>query len=358
MSRMNPENDGLLADRHGDDRQLDRDQPPVAMEGLDLDPRVQDASPRRSRASGGVLRCGRRDVRAGRSSPRASRPITSSALQPNVVSACGFQPMITPSTSMLTTASRAESTISRRCSWASWSRRSASLRAVMSSWNPCQYGDSILGSDERRLVEDPDDAAVLPDHAVLEGEPVRAVRVARCVGREDQLPIVRVDHGSPQIGIGDHPIDGDAGQLLGAGSDVLRERPRRIVGIDGLDVEDRRVLLDHRAERELRLSEALLGIVARAHIGQEAEEVVELPVLVQDRRRGVVHPHPMTVRVTHPILVLERLEVGVVERVDLAETREVVGMHELEPQVGPLQEPFGLIPEDAPPSAGSRSPSP
>ena len=120
-----------------------------------------------------------------------------------------------------------------------------------------------------------------------------------------------------------------------------------IVGIDGLDVEDRRVLLDHRAERELRLPEALLGIVARAHIGQEPEEVVQLPVLVQHRRRGVVHPHPPTVRVTHPILVLERLEVGVVEGVDLAESGEVVGMHDLEPQVGPLQEPFGLIPQDA-----------
>ena len=181
---------------------------------------------------------------------------------------------------------------------------------------------------------------------ILEAEGVRAVRIGRGVRGEYPRLIVGVDHRSPDLRVGGHLLDGDTRQLLGAGSDVLGERPRGIGGIDALDVEDRWALLDQRPERELGLAQALLGVAARAHVREEAEEIVQVPLRVEDRRRDVVHPHPVTIGVVHPILVVEHLEVGVVEGIDRPEVREIVRVHQFEPEPCVVEESLRREAED------------
>ena len=60
------------------------------------------------------------------------RPITSPRCQPKLISACGFHSMITPSASMVTTASSAASMISRVRSSLARNASSERLRSVMS----------------------------------------------------------------------------------------------------------------------------------------------------------------------------------------------------------------------------------
>ena len=182
---------------------------------------------------------------------------------------------------------------------------------------------------------------------VLLGEEVGAVGVAHGFGREHARAIVLVHQLSPELGVGRGRLSRVAGQLLVAGSHVGRDGASRVIGVDLLDVEDGRVLLDHRAEPELGFAQPFLRFPARAHIGQEAEEVVEVAFLVHDRGGDVVHPYPTAVRVAHPVLVVERFEIRVVERVDRSQVREVVGVHELEPELRTIEEPLGRIPEDA-----------
>ncbi len=239
----------------------------------------------------------------------SERPSTSSALQPKVVSACGFHPMIRPSVSMLTTASSAESTMSRRCSWASWSRRSASFRAVMSSWNPCQYGGRSSGRTS------------LASSRIQTTRP--SFRTIRYSSENTSEPSVLLAASAANTRSRSSGCTSRSPERRGpprpSARRVRRSAPRRpgptyvvtasigIVEVELLDVEDGRILLDHRPERELGFAEPFLGVPARAHIGQEAEEVVEVPVVVQNGGGDVVHPHPMAVGVAHPILVVERV---------------------------------------------------
>ena len=96
---------------------------------------------------------------------------------------------------------------------------SARLRQVMSDRRPSCTRPWVWVEHQRNIVEDPDDAAILADHAVL-GEVVLGCLGQRVFSQQDTVAILGVQPPLPQVLVGEELLWGEAQDVLDLRADI------------------------------------------------------------------------------------------------------------------------------------------
>ena len=206
-------------------------------------------------------------------------------------------------------------------------------------------GRVVGAADEDGLLVDPDGVAVRGDHPIVHRER-GAGCVGPCAGRQHVVDVIGMDHVAPALGAPGPERGRIPEHVDGVLADVVDLRGLGRPGTQALRVHHRRHPLDEHAEPLLGFAEALLGGVTRRDVHEEPLEERELALLVEDGTGGVLHPDPVTVGVAHPVFLGHLVEIRDAEVPRRAHRREIVGVHDLEPEAVVLHEALGGVAED------------
>ena len=188
-------------------------------------------------------------------------------------------------------------------------------------------GAALGVPDQARLVPDPDDAAVLADHAVLGLEGL-AGPVGALVLLQHPPAVLGVEQPVPELGVLQELLRVVAEHLPHVRAAV--DGP--VVVVDAVQVHDGRDLLDEQPVPPLGPLQPLLGLPALRDIKHDALAVGWAALDAGQDDRAVADPHHPPVAGYHPVLHVEGLAGPVAAVVGLQHAPAVLGVQALDPQ--------------------------
>ena len=203
-------------------------------------------------------------------------------------------------------------------------------------------GGAVGLADQGRFVADPPHLAVARVHAVL-GPELAAGAFDAFVDLADARAVVGVELARPRERVG-HPL---ARREAEDGLDLrahVQHRARQIlVVLGGLEVDDRRQVLDHAAEPVLGLDRARLQGLAVGDLHHEPADQHRDARHVAHGVPQVTEPHVGPVARAEPVLLVEPAALARDADEPLQHALAILGMQAVGPEVG-VGEPLGRAP--------------